>query len=43
MSYDETEWLQRYQQEQLAAQQAKIDARRGGPAPVTYNPQLQAM
>ena len=43
MYYDETEWLQRYQQEQLAAQQAKINARRGGAAPVTLNPQLQAM
>ena len=43
MSYDESEWLQRYQQNQLAAQQAKIDARRGGPAAVTVNPKLQAM
>ena len=43
MSYDESEWLQRYQQNQLAAQQAKIDARRGGPAAVTLDPKLQAM
>ena len=43
MSYDETEWLQEWEAQQLAAQQAEIDARLGGAKFEPVNPALQAI